>query len=328
MNIGNVYIGNGAALAPMAGVTDLAFRHICREHGAAYTCSEMVSAKALCYRDKKTQTLLKIEDGEHPSAVQIFGSDPGCMAEASVIAIDMSGADILDINMGCPTPKIVSGGDGGALMKDTRLAEAIIRDVALASSVPVTVKFRSGWDKGSICAVEFALMAESAGASAICIHGRTCRQMYSGQADWDIIAKVKKSVKIPVIANGDIISAESARRALRITEADMLMVGRGALGNPWLFRDILHELDGSPRPESPSLRQRCAAVTKQVELAAALKGERIALLEARKHYPWYLRGVPNSAYYKDLICKMTTLEDMRAITKALLADSGCRQSNA
>ena len=320
VDIGGVDIPNRLALGPMAGVTDLAFRTICREQGAGLTCTEMVSAKALCYQDKKTIPLLQMGEDEHPAAAQIFGSDPVCMEEGAAIAHEVSGADLIDINMGCPVPKIANSGDGSGLMRDPDKAVKVLEAVVRGAKCPVTVKFRLGWDKGSINCVEFARAMEQAGAAAVAVHGRTRTQMYAGHANWDWIREVKRAVKIPVIANGDVFKGEDAPRILRYTGADMVMIGRGVFGNPWIFSQCLAALEGRPIPPMPPLSERCDAAVRQFEMAAAQKGEKIACLEARKQYAWYLKGVPHAGYYKEQISRLTTLQDVYKVTAGIKRD--------
>lgn len=320
MQIGTVAIESKLALAPMAGVTDAAFRQICSELGAGYTVTELVSARALCYRDKKTAQLLRPFPGEHPFAAQIFGSDPACMAEAAQLALEISGADVIDINMGCPVGKVVKNGDGCALMRDPEKAARIAEAVVRAVDVPVTAKMRRGWDKGSINAVELAKLLEQAGVSAVAVHGRTRMQMYGGEADWNTIRDVKQAVKIPVIANGDVFSAEAAVRILKFTGADMAMIGRGSFGNPWLFSQAAAALNGSEIPALPPFAVRWDTAVRQVELAAQYHGERSAMLEARHHLCWYLKGVSHANYYKEKIVQLTTLDELYALSRAVRRD--------
>ena len=306
-------------LAPMAGVTDYAFRTVCAQLGAAVTVTEMVSSRALVYQDRKSKSLLRKNEGSLCGA-QIFGNDPEIMAQAAVLALEHSGCDFIDINMGCPMPKIANNGDGSALMKDPLLAGRIIRAVADAVSVPVTVKTRLGWDKSSINVCELARAAEENGAGAIAVHGRTKTMLYSGNADWDAIKKVTLSVSIPVIANGDIFSPEDALRCKTRSGASLFMLGRAAFGDPWIFAQVRAALNGEEIPERPPLAERMDVALKQFQLACEDKGEHIACLEARKHFAWYLRGVSHSAFYKEQISRLSTPEEVHAVAKAIKRD--------
>lgn len=320
VKIGNVELSGRVTLAPMAGVTDFAFRAICSEMGAALTTTEMVSAKALCYGDKKTKSLLYNLPDCRPFAAQIFGHEPDVMAQAAPMAIEYSGADILDINMGCPVGKIVKSGDGSALMRDPELAGKIVQAVVSAVDVPVTVKFRKGFDGGSVNAVEFARVMEQAGASAVAVHGRTRAQMYSGRADWDIIRDVKRAVSIPVIANGDVFSAQDAEHILRYTGCDLAMIGRGIFGDPWLIREANAYIEGAELPEKPPLAERMELAFRHTKMYTEQFGERLACLEARHQIPWYLKGVAYAGYYKQLLVKVETLEELEKIISGIKRD--------
>ena len=320
MKIGEAELSGRAVLAPMAGVTDFAFRELCRRCGAALTTTEMVSARALTYGDQKSRELLWLPEGESPAAVQIFGHEPEVMAEAAQMAVELSGAAILDINMGCPVGKIVKSGDGSALMKDPELAARIVEAVMKAVSVPVTVKFRKGWDSGSVNAPDFARLCEQAGAAALTVHGRTRAQLYSGRADWDIIREVKKAVSIPVTANGDVFSGADAAHLLRYTGCDLVMIGRGCFGDPWIFSRANAAIAGGEEPALPPLGERMDAAFSQIEHLAERRGERSACLEARHQLPWYLHGVPYSGPYRQQMVHVETLDDLRIIISRIKRD--------
>ena len=319
MKIGSIQVDNPLFLAPMAGVTDWAFRTVCAQLGAGVTVTEMVSSRALVYKDQKTAKLLRKNAGSICGA-QIFGNDPDTMAEGARLALEISGCDFLDINMGCPMPKIANSGDGSGLMRNPELAGRIVEAVVRAVPVPVTVKCRLGWDKGSINVLDFTRRMEDSGAAMVTVHGRTRSQLYSGVADWDTIRKVKQQLSIPVIANGDITGAEAALRCAKWTGADGLMIGRSTFGDPWIFAEVRAALAGKPIPERPPLKDRVAVAVRQFELAQQDHGEHIACLEARKHFAWYLRGVSHSGFYKQQISGMTTMEDIYRIAKEISRD--------
>ena len=319
MRIGKLEVNNPIALGPMAGVTDWAFRTVCTDLGANITVTEMVSSRALVYRDKKSAGLLKKNEGSLCGA-QIFGNDPAIMAEAAVLALEISGCDFLDINMGCPMPKIANSGDGCGLMRTPELAGQIVAAVEKAVTVPVTVKCRLGWDKGNINVLDFSKRMEDNGAAMIAVHGRTRAMLYTGVADWDMIAKVKQNLSIPVIANGDIVDAETALKCLKRTGADGIMIGRAAFGDPWIFQQTKAVLEGKPIPERPPLKDRIELAVRQFQLSEQDHGEHIACLEARKHFAWYLRGVAHSSFYKNQISSMNTMEDIYRIAKDIVRE--------
>ena len=319
MQIGNIEVNNPLFLGPMAGVTDWAFRTVCAELGAGVTVTEMVSSRALVYKDKKSAALLRKNAGSICGA-QIFGNDPEIMAQGAQLALEISGADFIDINMGCPMPKIANSGDGCGLMRTPELAGKIVAAVTKAVDVPVTVKCRLGWDKGSINVLEFTKRMEDNGAALLTVHGRTRSMLYTGVADWEMIHKVKQQCSVPVIANGDIVSGEAAVKCLKWTGADGVMIGRSTFGNPWIFSEVKAAMAGEALPVRPVLAKRVNVAVHQFELAYEDKGEHIACLEARKHFAWYLKGVAYANYYKEQISAIKTMEDIYRIADGIRRD--------
>ena len=307
MEIGNVSLDNRVFLSPMAGVTDLPFRLICKQKGCGMLYTEMINAKALCYNDENTKKMTKIEDEEHPIAIQIFGSEPEYMGRATEI-LNSHPNEILDINMGCPAPKVVKNGDGSALMRNPKLAEEVMKAVVKNSTKPVTLKIRKGWDDQSINAVEIAKIAEQSGISAVAIHGRTREQYYSGKADWDIIKEIKDAISIPVIGNGDVFEIEDAINMLEKTNCDAIMIGRGAQGNPWIFNRINHYMETGEILPKPTAKEKINTAIEHMKLAVEEHGEYVAVREMRKHIGWYIKGLKNSARYRDEINKLTDSE--------------------
>ena len=320
MKIGNVEINGKAVLAPMAGVADRAFRELCVSYGAAYVVSEMISSKGVSMGDRKSKDLMFLSDEERPAAVQIFGSDPKIMAE-SIETVMQVKPQIIDINMGCPAPKIAGNGGGASLAKNPQLAEKIVREVVKVSPVPVTVKIRAGWDENSINAVDMAQRAENAGAAAITIHGRTRKQLYAPPVDTNIIAEVKKAVSIPVIGNGDIVDGLSAASMLEETNCDLIMVGRGALGCPWVFSQINAYLDHERIIPNPPVSERMRVMLKHIETICKYKGDFIGMREARKHAGWYTKGLHGAAKYRLELGTIETMEQLQEIAYKICVEN-------
>ena len=311
LTIGNVTLDNNVILAPMAGVTDLHFRLLCRQQGVGLVCMEMVSAKAIYYHNKNTEELLSIHPGEMPASLQLFGSDPKILAQMAAEVEERPFA-ILDFNMGCPVPKVVNNGEGSALMKQPKLVEQLLTGMVKAVKKPVTVKIRKGFDDDHINAVEIAKIAESCGVAAIAVHGRTRAQYYSGKADWDIIRQVKEAVSIPVIGNGDVDSPMRAKELIDQTGCDGVMIGRAAQGNPWIFRDTVHYLETGELLPPPSQEEKKAVILRHASLLQEHKGEYTAVREMRKHLAWYTAGMPRSARFRGMINTMETMEQLLA----------------
>ena len=312
LKIGNVELENNVILAPMAGVTDLAYRKIVKEFGPGLVCTEMASSKALFYNDEKTKRLLNTENEKRPISVQIFGSEVESMGYAAKKVSEI--ADIIDINMGCPAPKVVKNGDGSKLLTDLEQAKKVINSVVSNATVPVTLKIRAGWDKENIVATQIAKIAEEEGISAITIHGRTRSEFYSGKANLDIIKDVKQSVKIPVIGNGDIIDEESALKMFEYTGVDGIMIGRGSFGNPWIFKKIIYYLQTGEKLENPTINEKLEIIKKHIELEVEEKGEKVAVREMRKHISWYTKNLKNSSEFRN---EMNKIETKQALIKSL-----------
>lgn len=316
MKIGNVSIENNLILAPMAGVTDLPFRLLCKEQGCGFLYTEMVSAKAILYKNKNTESLMEVTEGENPISLQLFGSEPEIMAEIAK-QVEERPFDIIDVNMGCPVPKVVNNGEGSALMKNPRLVGEIISAMTKAVRKPVTIKIRKGFNDDMVNAVEIAHIAQECGAAAVAVHGRTREQYYSGKADWDIIAQVKESISIPVIGNGDVNSAEDAIAMMEKTHCDGVMIGRGSQGNPWIFSRINHYMKTGELLPKPDKEQVKSMILRHAALQLKYKGEYIGIREMRKHFAWYTAGYPNSAALRNRINYIETFEELEKMVQEM-----------
>ncbi|MCM1299190.1 MAG: tRNA dihydrouridine synthase DusB [Firmicutes bacterium] len=321
IKIGNVKIEKTAALAPMAGMADRAYRLMAKKYGASLVCGEMVSCKGLCYSDRKSASLLTVTSSERPMAIQLFGSEPEFFSKAAKIA-ETYRPDLIDINCGCPVPKVVGTGAGSALLKKPKIIGELIKAVKAATDIPVTVKIRLGWDEKNINAVETAKIAEDSGAAAITVHGRTKTQMYSGKADWEAIANIKKTVSIPVIGNGDVIDPVSCKKMYEETNCDLVAIGRGSYGRPWIFQEITHYLETGELLPQKSLEERLLVLTEHISLIVNEKGEERGMCEARKHSGWYLKGIQNAAAYRNLCGTLCTLNDFNKLKENILKDNG------
>lgn len=325
MRIGNVEINGPVALAPMAGVSDKPFRELCVKFGASYVISEMVSSRGISFSNEKTINLLRLSPNEHPCAIQIFGDNPEVMAEAAIFALQYK-PDIIDINMGCPAPKVNKSGGGALLMKNPKLCGKIVNEVKKAVNVPVTVKIRKGWDENSINAPLVAKICENAGADAITIHGRTREQMYKPSVDLEIISQVKKVVKIPVIGNGDISSGQAAREMLDKTGCDMIMVGRAALGNPWIFAEINQTLGVTDNFAQPGIEEKIKIMCEHVHAICKNNGEKHGIMKARRHITFYIKGIPGAASFRNQACKLETLAQMHDFSNQILSAYYCNKT--